>query len=186
MSALGVDVARGGKDQTVLTPRYDSWVGEQIASPGKSTPDGPAVASQVLKYREGNAVVHVDIIGVGSSVYDCLRPVLGDLVVAMNGAAATSARDKSGQLGFVNARAEWYWGLREALDPASGQDLALPPDPELRADLCAPTWKLTARGIQVEAKEDLMKRLHRSPDKGDSCVYAVAIKETRVLTAQSA
>jgi hypothetical protein len=39
--------------------------------------------------------------------------------------------------------------LREALDPdqPDGSAIALPPDPELRADLCAPTWKLTARGI---------------------------------------
>jgi hypothetical protein len=101
----------------------------------------------------------------------------------MNGAAASDERDKSGQLGFVNSRAEWYWKAREALDPASGQDIALPPDPELRADLCAPTWKLTPRGIQVEAKDDLVKRLHRSPDKGDSCVYAMAAREPRILAA---
>jgi hypothetical protein len=52
----------------------------------------------------------------------------------------------------VNQRAEWWWGMREDLDPASGQDLALPPDPELKADLCAPRWKLTARGIQIESE----------------------------------
>lgn len=76
----------------------------------------------------------------------------------------------------MNSRAEWYWSLREALDPGSGQDLALPPDPELRADLCAPTWRLTARGIQVEGKDDISTRLGRSPDKGDSLVYAHAIR----------
>jgi hypothetical protein len=52
----------------------------------------------------------------------------------------------------------------------------LPPDRELLIDLCAPTWKLTPRGIQVEAKEDLIKRIGRSPDKGDAVVYALAIK----------
>lgn len=185
MSALGVDVARGGSDQTVLTPRHDNWIGEQVTQPGKSTPDGPVVAALVMKTRTGSATVRVDIIGVGSSVFDCLRPVLGDAVIAMNGAASSSARDKSGQLAFVNSRAEWYWTAREALDPTSGQEIALPPDPELRADLCAPTWKLTARGIQVEAKEDLAKRLHRSPDKGDSCIYALAACEPRILTAAS-
>jgi hypothetical protein len=68
----------------------------------------------------------------------------------------------------------WWWRLREALDPTSGQDLCLPPDPELRVDLCAPTWHLTARGIQVESKDEIIARLGRSPDKGDSLVYAHA------------
>jgi hypothetical protein len=92
--------------------------------------------------------------------------------VAMNGAAGSEEFDRSGQLAFVNSRAQWYWRLREALDPTSGQNLALPPSAELRADLCAPRWKLTVRGIQVEAKDDIAKRIGRSPDCGDAAVYA--------------
>jgi hypothetical protein len=176
MAALGVDVARGGKDRTVITPRYDNWIGEQVIEPGKSTPDGGAVATLAIAHRRDDATVNIDVIGVGSSPYDHLTAAIGDRAVAMNGATGSDARDKSGQLGFVNARAEWYWSLREALDPTSGQEMALPPDPELRADLCAPRWRLTPRGIQVEAKDDIIKRIGRSPDKGDSCVYACAIK----------
>src|SRR4051812_13855711 len=50
-------------------------------------------------------------------------------------------------LGFANKRAEVWWKFREALDPdqPDGSAIALPPDPELRADLCAPTWKLGTR-----------------------------------------
>jgi AAA domain len=54
----------------------------------------------------------------------------------------------------------------------------LPPDPELRADLCAPTWKLGARGILLESKDgssgfgNLRQRLGRSPGKGDAVVMA--------------
>ena len=176
MDALGVDVARGGKDRTVIVARRGNWVGRPWMYPGASTPDGPAVAALALQHREDKAAVHVDVIGVGSSVYDCLRAALGGAVIPMNGAAGTEARDKSGQLGFLNSRAAWYWGLREMLDPKSEQDLALPPDPELLADLTAPTWKLTARGIQVESKDELIKRLGRSPDMGDAVVYACAVQ----------
>jgi len=91
----------------------------------------------------------------------------------MNASEATSARDKTGQLGFVNRRAEWFWTLREALDPKNGEDLALPPDRELLADLCSARYKVTVRGIQIESKEDIMKRIGRSPDKGDSLCDAV-------------
>ena len=172
MSALGVDVARGGKDKTVITPRHGNWFGRAWSYPGKATPDGPAVAALVLEHHQAGATVLVDIIGVGGSVYDTLKDCEGLRVEAINGAAKSGAKDKSGMLGFYNLRAQNWWKLREDLDPASGQDIAFPPDPELRADLCAPTWKLTTRGILVEAKEDIIARIGRSPDRGDSLVYA--------------
>src|SRR3954451_9682835 len=83
-------------------------------------------------------------------------------------------------LGFANKRAEVWWKFREALDPdqPDGSAIALPPDPELRADLCAPTWKLTSRGILLESKDgssgfgNLRQRLGRSPGKGDAVVMA--------------
>ena len=176
MTAMGCDVARGGSDRTVLTPRWGTFYGEQIVVPGKGTPDGPAVAALVMNHRRDDALVNVDVIGVGGSVYDHLRGVLGGSAVPMNASEASAAKDRSGQLGFANSRAAWWWGFREALDPATGEGLALPPDPGLFADLCAPTWKLTARGIQIEAKEDIIRRLGRSPDKGDSAVYAHAVR----------
>ena len=77
-------------------------------------------------------------------------------------------------MGFLNCRAWWWWTLREALDPESGEDLAIPPDRGLLADLTAPRWRLSTRGVQVEAKADIIARLGRSPDKGDSLVYALA------------
>jgi hypothetical protein len=63
-------------------------------------------------------------------------------------------------------------------DQPDGSAIALPPDPELRADLCAPTWKLGARGILLESKDgssgfgNLRQRLGRSPGKGDAVVMA--------------
>ena len=71
------------------------------------------------------------------------------------------AKTKDGQLSFANRRAETWWRFREALDPdqPDGATIALPPDPEFRADLCTPTWKLTARGILLESKDDIRKRL---------------------------
>jgi hypothetical protein len=175
MTALGVDVARGGAAKTVLSPAFDNYFAEQITHPGSATPDGPAVATLVIQTRTDDALVKVDVIGVGTSVYDHLRTPLKSRVVPLNGGARDGTkRDKSGQLAFANLRAMWWWRLREALDPTSGQDLCLPPDPELRVDLCAPTWHLTARGIQVESKDEIIARLGRSPDKGDSLVYAHA------------
>jgi hypothetical protein len=180
MDALGLDIARGGQDKTVLTPRWGSYFGTQIAVPGKATPDGPSVAALIVQHRGPLATVNLDAVGVGSSVADICH-IDGIPHTALNGASACKERDRSGRLGFVNLRACLYWRMREALDPVYGDDIALPPDRELLADLCAPRWKLTVRGIQVESKEEIIKRIGRSPDKGDSAVYALHAPESTVV-----
>lgn len=170
LTAMGVDVARGGKDKTVLAKRYGNWFAPLEKYPGRLTPDGPAVATLVVQAHEPGAKVNVDIIGVGTAAYDALP---SDMPKAgVNFAAGSKSTDKSGKFHLVNLRAAAYWKFREALDPKTGDDIALPPDPELKADLCSARWKLTTRGIQVESKEDIVQRLKRSPDCGDAVVLA--------------
>lgn len=48
----------------------------------------------------------------------------------------------------------------------------LPDDRELLADLTAPTYGPVPGGIALESKKDLVKRISRSPDKGDAVVMA--------------
>jgi len=174
VDAIGIDVARGGQDRSVISPRHGAWFGVQRCYPGSETPDGPTLLALALAAAEGgDPILQVDVIGVGASVYDAAKA--RDLpVVALNGAEGSAARDRTGRLGFINRRAEWWWQLREALDPDRGEELALPPDRELLADLTAPRWRLGSRGIQVESKDEIRARLGRSPDKGDSLVYAFA------------
>lgn len=179
LSAIGVDVARGGKDKTILSPRYDNYFAEQICYSGAETKNGQDVAERVLKLISsgfGNAktFVNIDIIGVGSSPFDMTK-TLHQHTYAFNASESSAARDKSGHLGFFNKRAEWYWKLREALDPESGQQFCIPDDRELLVDLCSACWEITPRGIKIEPKDDIKKRIGRSPDKGDSLVYASAI-----------
>ena len=93
-----------------------------------------------------------------------------------NGAAASKAKTKDGTLAFINKRAEAWWRFREELDPnqEGGSAVALPPDPKLTADLAAPTWELTSRGIKIESKDEIRARLGRSPDRGDAVVMAMS------------
>ena len=170
-SALGVDVARGGDDQTVIAPRYGTWFAPLQKHSGISTPNGQRVAGLILAARRGSATVNVDVIGVGASVYDQLAQYPG--VRGINFGEGTEFTDKSGRLRFANVRAYAYWSFREALDPATGQGLALPIDNELLADLTAPKWTLRGGRIYVESKQEIIKRLHRSPDCGDAVVLAL-------------
>ena len=131
----------------------------------------------VSNLKDG-APVFLDLIGIGSSVFDHLKDN-GVNVVGVNASASGHGRDRSGKLSFVNKRAELYWKLREALEPDNLHAIFLPPDERLLADLAAPRWKLTPRGIQVEAKVDIIKRLGRSPDRADA--VALALCEGRRL-----
>ena len=175
MDSLGVDVARGDEDapsgdDNVLAPRYGTWFDELIVKPGNETPTGPDCASFVIKHRRDHAPVHIDVIGVGSSPTDFLKEN-GIQTIVICGAHGSDAKDSVNGIKFANKRAELYWKLREALDPVGGEDLALPPDQELLVDLCAPRWSVTSRGILVESKKDIKKRIQRSPNKGDAVVY---------------
>lgn len=170
MDAIGVDPARGGMDETVLARRYGSWFMLE-SYPGSQTPDGPAVAALVVQILKDRAPVHVDVIGIGSSVYDHL---IGTDVhtIPINAAERCNHTDRSAALRMSNFRAYMYWKLREDLDPKNDEEIALPPGAEVRADLCAPKWKLISSGVQIESKEDIKQRIGRSPDKGDAIVMA--------------
>ena len=73
-----------------------------------------------------------------------------------------------------NLRAAIHWYFRELLDPKNGHDVALPPHPQLLADLTAPHWKLTPAGIQIDEKIKIKERIGRSPDVGEALMYAAA------------
>lgn len=184
LSAIGVDVARGGSDKTAITKRYGNWFDKQITHPGQFTPDGDAVAGLVMKEYKDDPYVIFDVIGVGASAYDSFKRQIIDpqrklKIIPFHASEKSEGKDKTKQFTFYNQRAEWYWKFREALDPANKLDLALPDDRELLADLCAPKWELTPRGIKIESKEDIIDRIGRSPDKGDSCIYAYVMKVAR-------
>jgi len=171
MSALGADIARGGKDATVISARHDNWFAELVVCPGAETPNGDAAAAQIIKARKHFAPIHIDLTGVGTSPFDTLksRKIQAIPFVA---AAKSLARDQSKQLSFVNKRAESWWLMRECLDPESGQNIQLPKDRQLRADLASARYSLTTNGIQIEKKDDIKKRLGRSPDRGEAVILA--------------
>lgn len=171
MCAMGVDVAQGGDDRSVIARRHDGWFAKNVKIPGVETPDGPSVAGRVLALRRHNAEVVVDMGGgYGGSTYDHLKQ--NEISChAYKGANKSRKRTKDkAKLKFFNKRAEVFWRMREALDPGQyqGSPISLPPGQELLADLTAPTFELTANGIKIMPKEKVVKLLGRSPDEGDA------------------
>lgn len=170
MLAMGVDVARGGQDKTVIARRHGWWFDEMIVRDGADTPDGNIGAALALQHQRNGACISVDVIGVGSSVYDALMD-MGVTCKPINSSNASDATDKSGQLTFGNLRAEMWWKMRDLLDPSADTGIAIPPGETVRSDLCAPRYKTKGRSIMIEAKDEIKKRIGRSPDIGDALVY---------------
>lgn len=174
MTAMALDPAGGGRDSAVIAMRYGGWYAELHSMKGEETADGSLTAAWVVSKRRHSCPIVVDV-GGGYGGAVTLR--LKDNSIAclpFNGASAGKGKTKDGQLVFANKRAEAWWRFREELDPdqEGGSVIALPPDAELRADLAAPSWHMSARGIVLESKDDIRERLGRSPGKGDAVVMA--------------
>lgn len=174
LHCLGVDVAYGGADSTVVVPRRGPWFGRYRKYQGPVTDSGAKAAFLVLQGHDGQAVIHVDAIGYGAACCEALEGKVGKLAVAVNVARAPEPEiwDQTRKYKMTNYRTAMYWLLREALDPETGDNLALPPDREVVADLTAPHFEVRASGIVVEAKEKIKERLRRSPDVGDAIALA--------------
>lgn len=175
MTAMAFDPAGGGADAEELIWRHGGWYSEPITAKGSLTSDGSRAAGVIVEHRRHNAPVIVDVGGgYGGAVVQRLEDN-GIQHHAFNGANKSIGRTLDGKLEFYNKRAEAWWRFREALNPdqEGGSCIALPPSPEIRADLAAPRWQLSAQGIKIESKDDIRSRLGRSPGKGDVIVMCL-------------
>ena len=86
----------------------------------------------------------------------------------------------SKEVEFGNVRAEMWWTVAQLF--ADGL-VSIPNDDILINDLCAPKYEIDSRGkIKIESKQEIKKRLGRSPDRGDACVmgfYAQKFAQTK-------
>jgi hypothetical protein len=175
MTAMAVDVAPGGIDQMVLSTRYGGWFSPLVAK-RQVDKDGNVVAGLVAQHRRDACPVVVDVGGGWGG--DAVIALKGNQVnvVAYLGVGPSNAKTRDGRLTFYNKRAETIWRFREALDPGQdgGSTVALPPDPELKADLASYRWHLRPTGIIIESKEEIKSRIGRSPDKGDAVTMCLS------------
>lgn len=189
MDSMGVDVARGGGDKTVIARRHGMWYDELLTIPGAQTPDSYSTSAQVLSNRRNDAVIHIDMIGVGAGPMDLLVPVAQ--TVGIDGRKTASWM--WGLIRPKNVRSEMWLHMRELLDPAKENGIALPPDDELLKELAAPTWQPIGDGTstgtiaRVESREDIIKRLGYSPDKATAvCMAAYDTPKLSSLRGNSA
>lgn len=162
---LGVDIARFGRDETVLVLRRGDCA--EIHGTFRKQ-DTMATVGQIIEaWRTTGAVaVQVDDAGVGGGVTDRLREQGVPVVPILVGRPAQESER------FLNLRAELYWVLRERA--AEGR-LSLPNDALLLRQLGEIRYRYDSRGrLKLESKDDLKKRGQASPDRADALALAFA------------
>ena len=180
MDVIAADIAQGGADRTVFSRRHGVWFDRMLSWPGKDTPTGSVVAGLLVMHRRNGAEIIIDMGGgYGGSTRDHLtandaetslpvRPTLFS-----GSMSAEAIKDRTGMLGFYNLRAAATWNLREMMDPETGKNVALPPDPELKAELAAFRWVMRPGSkIYILAKQEIKALLGRSPDNADAVIMA--------------
>ena len=177
MVSIGVDPSGGGQDPMIISRRYDWWFDELLETQGKDLPQermGKFTTGTIVSYRKDGALVVLDMGGgYGGAILETLAENQIN-VLQFKGSEGTTVRTRNREHGFFNVRSAAIWKFREALDPDQdgGSPIALPTDQVLLADLTAPTFEVGTRGIQVEPKENILKRLGRSTNKGDAVVMS--------------
>lgn len=162
----GVDVARFGDDETVIFRRQGLNI-QLLAR--KQKLDTMQTADLIRSHVAADVVVRaikVDDVGLGGGVTDRL----GQLDLPVVGVICNAKADDP--VKFWDKKAEMTWHLRELLHTEA---VDLPDDAELRRQLLAIKYRVRNGRIQIEPKEEIKKRMGRSPDLFDALVLSTAL-----------
>lgn len=169
----GLDVARYGNDRCALAKRVGNHLPEPVISwEGHDLME--SVGRVIREWRdtdEENRPVEicVDVIGLGSGVYDRLNE-LGLPVVGVN------VGERALDPGFVRLRDELWWRARQWFESRA---VKVAIDEALFSELADVKYKANSAGkIEIERKDDMKKRGLRSPDLADAFCLTFSGGET--------
>jgi hypothetical protein len=180
--ALGVDVGELGNDKSILAFMRGS-VGVAVERYEKLRIDeiSEIVKARIIARKINANKVGIDAIGVGAGVWGNLvgAGIQAQRIISGEAASKDYQRYFKEQQ-FANLRAQMWWKLRmEVLDQES--NIRVPYIQSLVQDLTAPRYKhASERKILVEPKEDIKKRIGRSPDDGDAFVMANFVRDFNI------
>ena len=180
-----IDLTEGvGRDSTSILVRDAYGIIDLIAGNSLCLADAAEETARLARVHAVDAShISYDKLGVGRDFRNHLvRRGLGD---AAGYAGSGKPQDRKA---FTNLRSEAAWKLRRRLNPdwhldstapMSGRQVPFHIPPRawwalLREDLEALTYDLVGNQTRLIKKEDLLLRLGRSPDRGDSLIQSFA------------
>lgn len=167
---LGVDVARFGDDRTVHFPRQGLAAFQPaIMRHARGSAVSVDIANRTMNMMDelgAEESYFDDTVGWAHGAVDVLRAA-GRPVYAIR-FEAPSANPR-----YANMRAQMWMEMAEWVK--SG---CLPNIPEMVAELTTPTYFFSNGKFQIEAKDQVKKKLGRSPDLGDGLALTFALPDT--------
>jgi len=160
---LGVDVAREGDDSSVMFPRQGVVAFEPKVMRNVDSLFGAGVVQRKWTEWDADASFIDNTGGFGAGWIDQLR-VLGRSPSGIHFAG------KATDMRYANKRAEMWLTMAEWVKGGG----ALPKIPALVAELTTPTYSFKGDQFLIEPKEQIKKRLGRSPDLADALALTFA------------
>lgn len=166
-----IDLARMGDDMTAIYNFHNGMVASQLNYGKKDIMES---VGYVLHQREVNksrmVAMGLNTGGMDAGLYDRLHEINGEINEPFDLLGVDFAMASSQPNRFYNLRAEVYWYVREAIK--TGQASIPKDDIQLHGQLCSIKYKFKGgpqgTRILIESKDDIKKRLGKSPDKADS------------------
>jgi len=163
-----LDVADYGADRSVIAKRYGKHLYEYKAVRNYDASD--LVGWLVREYKQAKRkpkVIFVDTIGSGASIPSMCQKVGLKNVIGVKASHKPFNTDE-----YQNARAEWFFKMRDALR----EEGKLMHDDDLIGELGAITYFINEQTgkLQIEAKKKIRDRLGRSPDIADAFAMTFA------------
>lgn len=156
---IGIDVARFGDDRTVFAPRQGPMIFKlKVMRNARTDQIAARGAKMYYGWGQSDALMFVDDTGGwGHGVCDQFTVAGIPHVPLVYHAKATHQR-------YKNTRAEMYIRMQKAVKSGA----RLPMDRELWRELCAVTYTFSNGQFLMEDKDQVKKRLGKSPDKADA------------------
>lgn len=168
---FGVDVARMGKDSSIILVRKGPVVKEIQELKQLDTVElSRWVAMRAADWQP--QAIYVDAVGLGIGVVDELNRQGIPNVYAVN---VSKASRKPGKYSLL--RDELWWQLREKFE-RNQISLAECPDEELISELSSIKFEVRDNGkVKIESKQDMRKRNMPSPNKGDALMLTMMVAD---------
>ena len=165
------DPARFGDDENVIYVLEEQggiiYIKHEVILEHKSTMDTAGRLASIRRQFECQLIA-VDSIGVGAGIVDALYD-LKEPVMSINSASKPTAESQQGK--YFNLRAQFWM---EAGQLFSEGKVSLKDDLTLQGQLTVVKFEYTGNPkIKVEGKDEVKKRIGRSPDRADAFVMGL-------------
>lgn len=170
---LGVDVGRYGPDKSVfLVMKGPNIIYKDQFDKTDVVMCATKTKELIERFKIKHHNVGIDSVGVGAGVVDILMSE-GIIVSDLNGGRSPIDLVQTMYFEFRNLRAQMAWKLRTDMIGDNIGNIAIDNNVSLMTDIGAVWYKIAgSRKIQIEDKDEIRKRIGRSPDDFDALMYA--------------